>query len=251
MNAFREAVDASALSFKEQLHLVAELRVYLDDPADRDVAMELLRRLRGRPDIAESVGREVDQLLNLPVAPSSGGPSTERKATGSGGLPRLKRDGPTASTSPGPPRHHDSTSHAESIDKQHRRTAPAGEGNPPDFGGTGAADGRRCLGGCPGPRRADHLLRCSPGRLRAFARDDPTPEATSRPYLSPPWRLRLGRIVDGLVPRGGRSLPYQPVESGHLSESMPAAEWTGTSPSSRFRVESPTVLPPFAETRCD
>ncbi len=103
MNAFREAVDASALSFKEQLHLVAELRVYLDDPADRDVAMELLRRLRGRPDIAESVGREVDQLLNLPVAPSSGGPSTERKATGSGELPRLKRDGPTASTSPGPP----------------------------------------------------------------------------------------------------------------------------------------------------
>ncbi|WP_239579003.1 toll/interleukin-1 receptor domain-containing protein [Microlunatus panaciterrae] len=64
MNTFREAIEAQSLPFKDQVHLVAELRIYLDDPVDREVAAQLLARLRRRPDVAESVGREIDRLLN-------------------------------------------------------------------------------------------------------------------------------------------------------------------------------------------
>jgi hypothetical protein len=100
MNAFGEAVDASALSFKDQLHLLAELRIYLDDPADHDATEELLRRLRRRHDIAESVGREIDQLLDSPVGRGAGS-HTGRKPRSSGGSP-TPGPKPTPRTSPKP-----------------------------------------------------------------------------------------------------------------------------------------------------
>jgi hypothetical protein len=59
--------------------LLSELRVYLNNEDDRDTAVELIRRLRSRGDITESVGREIDALLaSLPAAasrPSWGAPA--------------------------------------------------------------------------------------------------------------------------------------------------------------------------------
>ena len=77
MNAFGEAVEAPALNFRDQVHLVADLKIYLDNPVDRDAAAQLLQRLRHRRDIVESVGREIDRVLRDAGASSSEGGSTE------------------------------------------------------------------------------------------------------------------------------------------------------------------------------
>ena len=72
MNEFAELVDAPALSFQQQNHLLADLRGYLDhDEDDRVAAIELLRGLRRRRDIVESIGRQIDQLVppQQPTAP--------------------------------------------------------------------------------------------------------------------------------------------------------------------------------------
>jgi Tol biopolymer transport system component len=63
MNSFSERIDADSLSYTEQLHLVAELKAYLDRSSDQAVAAQLLQRLRRRTDISEGVGRDIDTLL--------------------------------------------------------------------------------------------------------------------------------------------------------------------------------------------
>lgn len=65
MNEYRDLVDAPFLTYQQQSHLLVDLREYLtdDDDDDRDIALDLIRALRRRRDIAESVGREIDQLL--------------------------------------------------------------------------------------------------------------------------------------------------------------------------------------------
>ena len=84
MNQFQETVDASFLTFQEQNHLLADLRGYLAaDEDERIAAVELIRSLRRRRDVAEGIAREIDQILSPPAAsqpsppPSSGAtPST-------------------------------------------------------------------------------------------------------------------------------------------------------------------------------
>jgi hypothetical protein len=69
MNTYRERLDELSLSLQQQSLLLSELRVHLNDEDDRDTAIELIRRLRARGDITESVGREIDSLLaSLPPA---------------------------------------------------------------------------------------------------------------------------------------------------------------------------------------
>jgi hypothetical protein len=69
MNTYRERLDELSLTLQQQSLLLSELRVHLNDEDDRDTAIELIRRLRARGDITESVGREIDALLaSLPAA---------------------------------------------------------------------------------------------------------------------------------------------------------------------------------------
>jgi hypothetical protein len=79
MSVYREPLDEPSLSFQQQALLLSQLRAYLNDEDDRDTAVELIRRLRSRGDITESVGREIDALLaSLPAAtdrPSWGAPA--------------------------------------------------------------------------------------------------------------------------------------------------------------------------------
>jgi len=63
MNTYRERVDELNLSFQQQSLLLSELRTHLADDDDRDSATELIRRLRRRGDITESIGKEIDALL--------------------------------------------------------------------------------------------------------------------------------------------------------------------------------------------
>jgi hypothetical protein len=63
MNTYREQVEAELLSYHDQAALYVELRGHLQDDDGRDAAVGLLRRLRQRRDIVESVGRDIDALL--------------------------------------------------------------------------------------------------------------------------------------------------------------------------------------------
>ena len=67
MNTLSELVDADTLTFTDQTHLVAELRDHLSrssESSDQKVAVEILRRLRRRPDITERVRRDINELLH-------------------------------------------------------------------------------------------------------------------------------------------------------------------------------------------
>ena len=64
MNTFRERVDELSLNFQQQSLLLSELRTHLSDDDDRESAIELIRRLRRRGDITESIGKEIDALLS-------------------------------------------------------------------------------------------------------------------------------------------------------------------------------------------
>jgi hypothetical protein len=69
MNPYREQIQSSDLSFREQAQVVLALRGHVQDEDERDTARELLVELRHRQDIAESVAREIDELLaSIPVA---------------------------------------------------------------------------------------------------------------------------------------------------------------------------------------
>lgn len=103
MNPLREQVFARDLSFREQAQIVLELRNHLDDDDERPIAAQLLEALRSRRDIAESVGREVDELLaGLPddAAPTTIGPAT----TGASDHPGAQ---PAAGWFPDPTRRHE------------------------------------------------------------------------------------------------------------------------------------------------
>jgi hypothetical protein len=63
MNTYREQIDQLSLSFQQQSMLLGDLRAHLADDDDRDSATELIKRLRRRGDITESVGKEIDVLL--------------------------------------------------------------------------------------------------------------------------------------------------------------------------------------------
>jgi hypothetical protein len=63
MNTYREQVEAESLSYHDQAALYLDLRGHLADEDGHDAALGLLRRLRQRRDIVESVGRDIDTLL--------------------------------------------------------------------------------------------------------------------------------------------------------------------------------------------
>jgi hypothetical protein len=77
MNTYRERVDELSLSFQEQSLLLSELRAHLTADDDRDSATELIRRLRRRGDITESIGKEIDVLL-------ASSPATTTRSMGAG-----------------------------------------------------------------------------------------------------------------------------------------------------------------------
>jgi TIR domain len=94
MNTYRERLDELSLNLQQQSLLLSELRIHLNDEDDRDTAIELIRRLRSRGDITESVGREIDSLLaSLPKA-------IERQAWGA---PPAQGADPTAGVQTAPP----------------------------------------------------------------------------------------------------------------------------------------------------
>ncbi len=84
MNTYREQVDELNLTFQQQSLLLSELRARMADDDDRDSAIELIRRLRRRGDITESIGKEIDALLAAtpePVRPTPT-PSPDRCGIG-------------------------------------------------------------------------------------------------------------------------------------------------------------------------
>lgn len=68
MNSYREQLQARELSYHDQTQLVTALRRHMADEDERAVARDLLTEFRARPDIAESVARDVDQALTEPQA---------------------------------------------------------------------------------------------------------------------------------------------------------------------------------------
>jgi hypothetical protein len=77
MHEFSEQVDATVLSYRDQNHLLADLRGYLSEEEDRDTAVQLLRSLRRRHDIGEKVAQEIDRIL---AAADDRGPSESAAA---------------------------------------------------------------------------------------------------------------------------------------------------------------------------
>jgi len=63
MQEYRDLVDAPFLTYQQQNHLLVDLRGYVSEDGDRETALDLMRALRRRRDIAESIGRDIDQLL--------------------------------------------------------------------------------------------------------------------------------------------------------------------------------------------
>lgn len=76
MNTYRERVDQLSMTFQQQSMLLSELRTHLADDDDRDSAMELIRRLRSRGDVSESIGKEIDSLLSVSVGAGTGASAT-------------------------------------------------------------------------------------------------------------------------------------------------------------------------------
>ena len=66
----RELIAGPSLSYAEQLDVLRELRSRVTRPDERDLAVALLRELRARADVVESVGREIDAELAR-AAPSA------------------------------------------------------------------------------------------------------------------------------------------------------------------------------------
>ncbi len=93
MNTYRERVDELNLTFQQQSLLLIELRARMADDDDRDSAIELVRRLRRRGDITESIGKEIDALLVATPEPAqqppatTGPPPTDRAASASSVAP--------------------------------------------------------------------------------------------------------------------------------------------------------------------
>jgi hypothetical protein len=82
MNEYHDRLAQTDLSFREQSQLVFELQSHLRDPEERDIATELLRKLRNRRDIVESVGVEVDRLLADPTGTRDTARSVDGPAPG-------------------------------------------------------------------------------------------------------------------------------------------------------------------------
>ncbi len=95
MNTYRERVDELNLTFQQQSLLLSELRARMADDDDRDSALELVRRLRRRGDITESIGREIDTLLAATPEP------VQQSATPSPNPPSPASSAAPAAVSPG------------------------------------------------------------------------------------------------------------------------------------------------------
>ena len=69
MNPYREQIQSNDLSYRDQAQVVLALRGHLQDEDERDTARVLLVDLRRRPDIVESIARDIDELLATVPAP--------------------------------------------------------------------------------------------------------------------------------------------------------------------------------------
>lgn len=96
-------LDAGSLSLEQQQSILRELAPHLDDLEDAGVAQELLRELRRRPDIAESVAREIDQRLRLPPGVGELAPGRKRRRGGRERSPSTVRTDEVAPGSESPP----------------------------------------------------------------------------------------------------------------------------------------------------
>ena len=93
---YREQVSADSLSFAEQQSLLLELKNHFGNEDDRDDAVDLLRALRGRLDLAQSVAAEIDTLL----APVSAQEPTPPPATSDASSTPLPIPAPTPPPTP-------------------------------------------------------------------------------------------------------------------------------------------------------
>jgi TIR domain len=68
-------VGASSLNFQEQMGLLAELRTYIANADYRSTALDLLTKLRDRPDVSMVVAREAERLIADFSGPTQPAPS--------------------------------------------------------------------------------------------------------------------------------------------------------------------------------
>jgi len=64
VNQLADLVDATGLTLEQQWSVVGQLKAALDDPEDRDTALNLLRRLRKRQDIYQGPANEIRSILD-------------------------------------------------------------------------------------------------------------------------------------------------------------------------------------------
>ena len=73
-SSLRDQIGADSLTLREQGAVLMELKAHLGDAEERGVALDLLRDLRRRSDIAEVVAKDLDNLLAEQVAAPDGAP---------------------------------------------------------------------------------------------------------------------------------------------------------------------------------
>jgi len=108
MKIYRDQIEATNLPYLDQAQLVLILRGHLQDEDERAVAEQLLGELRRRPDITESVARDIDALVaskpGLPLSANSAGAApSPQKAPISSTPDDIPAPEPASSTSPAKP----------------------------------------------------------------------------------------------------------------------------------------------------
>ena len=159
MNPYREQIQSSDLSFRDQAQVVLALRGHLQDEDERDTARELLVDLRRRQDIAESVARDVDELLaSVPAAktPLTGTTSSWTSPTTTTAEPaRAPEPTPSASGAAAPAWYPDPTQrHEQRYWDGSRWTEHVSTPRPTDRGRARRLSGRQLE---DGPRSAAEL----------------------------------------------------------------------------------------------
>jgi hypothetical protein len=138
MHEFQEQVDATVLSYRDQNHLLADLRGYLSDEEDRRTALQLIAALRRRRDVGEKVAQEIDRTLAAEGrGPSPSGPA--RAQTPPQGQPTPGYSTPQGQPTPGysTPQGHPtpgySTPQSQPRPAAYHQQQPQGQSTPPAY----------------------------------------------------------------------------------------------------------------------
>jgi hypothetical protein len=82
LGPLRDRLATPVLSYEDQLVVLADLKRHVDNRDEHEPLIALLQQLRGRSDVAESVGREVDALMaRIPIEVDDDSAPVRRRAS--------------------------------------------------------------------------------------------------------------------------------------------------------------------------